>query len=153
MLSISVIVIVVLICTTPSNSQAQDVSTLSYQAFNQLAVVYQFGGSAPTLVARLNSALALIAEARTKRTQGDEPNAIILEGQARTILEQALPEIAPAQQEALQATRLKTQTLSAEGALVVLLLTIAFYGCLRTWKWYEKEELYEMRIVAKEIED
>lgn len=105
------------------------------------------------MVSRLNSALALIAEARTKRTQGDEANALILEGQARTILEQVLPEIAPAQQEALQAMRLKTQTLSAEGALVVFLLTIAFYGCLRTWKWYEKEKLYEMRIVAKEIKD
>jgi len=149
---LTAILIIVLICTTPAHSQATDETALSYQAFNQLAAVYRSGGSAPSLLSRLNSALALIADANVKRAQGDTPDSLALKGQARTIIQQLLPTIPAAEQQAAQATRLRTQWMIVEGAVVVFLLTIAFYTCLRIWRWYEKEKLYEMRIVAGKTE-
>lgn len=141
--------VVILTAVTPSRTQTTDVSTLSYQAFNQLASIYRSGGSAPSLVSRLNLALGLIEDAHAKRAQGDEAGALRLEDQARSILNQMPPEITAAQQQALHDSTLRTQFTYGEAALVVALLTLGFYGGLRIWRWYEKEKLYEMRILAE----
>jgi len=141
--------VVILTTITPLQTQTTDVSTLSYQAFNQLASVYTSGGSAPSLVSRLNMALSLIEDARTKRAQGDSASTLRLEDQARTILNQLPRDIRTAQQQALHDSTLRAQATYGEAALVVALLTLCFYGCLRIWRWYEKEKLYEMRILAE----
>lgn len=94
-------------------------------------------------------ALGLIEDARTKRAQGDSASALRLEDQARTILNQLPPDIRTAQQQALHDSTLRAQATYGEAALVVALLTLCFYGCLRIWRWYEKEKLYEMRILAE----
>lgn len=145
--------IIILTIAQPSHSQAADVSALSYQAFNQLALVYRSGGTAPGLVSRLNVALGLIENAHLKRAQGDTANAVRLEDQARSIIEQLSPETIAAQQQAVHDSTLRAQVAYGEAALVVALLTVGFYGSLRLWRWYEKERLYEMRILGEETKD
>lgn len=145
----------ILILTTLSLSYTQtpDVTTLSYQAFDQLTTVYRSGGSTPDLVSRLNSALSLIETARNERAQGNASNASTLEAQARSIIGQLSNQIPAAQQQAVQESNLRVQTIFAAGAFVVGLLTFCFYGSLRVWRWYEKEKLFEMRILGEEAKD
>ncbi|MGA2973273.1 MAG: hypothetical protein ABSE39_11730 [Candidatus Bathyarchaeia archaeon] len=145
--------VIILTIAQPSHSQVADVSTLSYQTFNQLASVYRSGGTAPGLVSRLNVALGLIENARIKRAQGDTANAVRLEDQARSIIEQLSPETIAAQQQAVHDSTLRAQVAYGEAALVVALLTFCFYAGLRLWRWYEKERLYEMRILAEKTEN
>jgi len=136
-----------------SYTQTTDVSTLSYQAFNQLASVYRLGGSAPDLVSRLNFALSLMEIARLERAQGNAGDASALEGQVRSMIEQVSNQIPAAQQQAAQASNLRVQTTIGAGALVVALLTLCFYGSIRIWRWYEKEKLFEMKIIADQAKD
>jgi len=149
------LIVLCLILTNVSLSYTQtpNVSTLSYQTFDQLAAVYRSGGSAPDLVSRLNSALSLMEAARIERAQGNASNASVLEAQARSIMEQLSNQIPAAQQQAVQASNLRVQTTIGGAALVVGLLTLCFYGGVRVWRWYEKEKLLEMRILGEETKD
>jgi hypothetical protein len=148
-----IVLFVILTNASVSYTQAPDVTTLSYQAFDQLATVYQSGGSAPNLVSRLNSALSLMEAARVERAQGNASNASALEDQARSIIAQVSSQIPAAQQEAVQVSNLRVETTVAGAVFVVGLLTFCFYGCLRVWRWYDKEKLLEMRILGEETKD
>lgn len=145
--------ILILTNVSLSYTQTPDVTTLSYQAFDQLATVYRSGGTTPDLVSRLNSALSLIEAARVDRAKGNTSNASTLEDQARSIIEQLSNQIPAAQQQAVQQSNLRVQTIFGAGAFVVGLLTFCFYGSLRVWRWYEKEKLFEMRILGEETKD
>ena len=136
-----------------SYTQTPDVSTLSYQAFDQLATVYRSGGTAPDLVSRLNSALSLMEAARAERAQGNASSASALEDQARSIIEQLSNQIPAAQQQAVQQSNLRVEITIAAAIFVIGLLTFCFYGSLRVWRWYEKEKLLEMRILGEETKD
>jgi len=146
------IALLTLVISTPAETQTTEVSILSYQAFNQLAQVYRSGGSAPNLVAQLNTALQLIEDARVERAQGDAGSAVGLENQARSIIGQVSPSIVGAQQEAVHNSTSRVQMTTIEAALVVGLSTFGFYGGLLIWRWYEREKLYEMKIIAEETE-
>lgn len=126
---------------------------LSYQAFAQLAAVYRSGGQAPDLVAKLNSAMNTIQDARIKRTQGDVTDAIRLENQAASAIKDVLSAIPAAKENSARDTSVRTATVIGVISIVVLLSTFIFYATLRTWRYYEKLKLYEMRIVEKKIED
>jgi len=147
------VLILILTKVSLSYTQTPDATTLSYQAFDQLAAVYKSGGTAPGLVSRLNSALSLIETARNERAKGNARNASTLEAQARSIIEQVSNQIPAAQQQAVQGSNLRVQTIVGVGAFVVGLLTFCFYGSLRVWRWYEKEKLFEMRILGEEAKD
>lgn len=149
------LLVLVLMLTNVSLSYTQtpDVATASYQAFDHLAAVYSSGGSTPDLVSRLNSALSLIETARIERLQGNVSNASTLEDQARSIIVQLSNQIPAAQQQAVQEANLRAETVVGAGALVVGLLTFCFYGTLRVWRWYEKEKLFEMRILGENTKD
>jgi hypothetical protein len=146
------VIVLFLILTNVSLSYTQttNVSTLSYQAFDQLAAVYKSGGTAPGLVSRLNFALSLMEAARVERAQGNASNASALEDEARSILAQVSSQIPAAQQQAVQESNLRVEMTIAGAVFVVGLLTVSFYGCLRVWRWYEKEKLLEMRILGEE---
>jgi hypothetical protein len=147
------LLILILTNLSLSYTQTPDVTTLSYQAFDQLAAVYRSGGSAPPLVSRLNSALSLMEAARIERAQGNASNASALEGQARSIIEQLSNQIPAAQQQAVQESDLRVQIVIGGAVFVIGLLTFCFYGSLRIWRWYEKEKLFEMRILGEETKD
>ncbi len=132
-----------------SYTQTTTVTALSYQAFDQLASVYSSGGTAPNLVSKLNSALSLIEAARVERSKGNTSNASALEDQARSIIAQVSNQIPAAQQQAVQLSNLRVEVTIAGAVFVVGLLTFCFYGCLRVWRWYEKEKLLEMRILGE----
>ena len=137
-----------------ANMQNADLTTSSYQAFTQLAQVYQSGGTAPDLVARLNGAITKIQEAQIARAQDNATGAASLEQQAGSAIaevEGAIPDAqASAQQESTARTLLVVATIPA----AVFVSTFIFYASLWAWRWYEKEKLFEMRIVEKkETED
>jgi hypothetical protein len=148
-----VVLLLILTNISLSYTQTSDMSTLSYQAFDQLAVVYSSGGTAPNLVTRLNSALSLMEAARVERAQGNASNASALEDQARSIIAQVSSQIPAAQQQAVQVSNLRVETTIAGAIFVVGLLTVCFYGCLRVWRWYEKEKVLEMRILGEETKN
>ncbi len=145
--------ILILTNVSLSYTQTTDVTTLSYQAFDQLAAVYSSGGTAPDLVSRLNSALSIIEAARLERAQGNTSNALALEDQARSIIQQLSNQIPAAQQQAVQASNLRVEIVLAGSVFVVALLTFCFYGSLRIWRWYEQEKLFEMRILDEETKN
>ena len=135
----------------PVTSQtSNDPTTLSYLAFNQLQAIYRSGGNAPDLVAKLNLAIGLIQEARIKRTQGDLADAANLEDNARTVIQSVLTAIPAAQMEAIHNSFDTQVTVVALIAATVISSTLLFYAFLRTWFYFEKMKLYEMRIVEKE---
>jgi hypothetical protein len=126
---------------------------LSYQAFAQLASVYRSGGQAPDLVAKLNSALGMIQDARIRRAEGDLTDANKLEGAAASTLQVILAAIPRAQEEAARDSAIRTVSTVVLVPFVVALSTFIFYATLRTWRSYERMKLYEMRIVEKKTED
>lgn len=144
--------IMLVLTALSAKTQTTELPTLSYQAFDQLAQVYKSGGTAPNLVTQMNTALELMEEASAKRAQGDSATAVALENQARVIIEQASPQILVAQQEATHNATARFQVVSIEAVVVVGISTVGFYGCLLIWRWYEKEKLLEMRIIAETTE-
>lgn len=136
-----------------AGSQAPSPVDLSYQAFTQLASIYRAGGQAHDLVAKLNSALGMIQDARIKRAQGDITDANRLEDQAGSTIQSVLAAIPAAQEEAARDSTIRTVTTVALIPVVVALSAFIFYATLRTWRYYEKMKLYEMRIVEKKTED
>ncbi len=132
----------------------EDATALSYQAFSQLAEVYQLGSKAPDLVAKLNMALQLIEKARLKRSTGDEAGAVVAEGQARSTIADIMSSIPGAKQSAERGLTTRTLLVAGLVPVAVALSTFAFYVGLRMWRWYGKMRLFEMRIVEKKkIED
>jgi len=136
----------------PSASTSEELTDLARQAFSQIAGIYRSGGSAPELVAELNSALELIREARYRRLGGDESGALVLEEQARLALSDIVDKIPAAQQKAQHEATIRTIMVIVYVPVVVALSTFIFYVALRTWRWYEKSRLFEMRIVEKKKE-
>lgn len=131
---------------------SDDPTALARQAFGDLASIYRSGGSAPELVAKLNVALELIQEARSKRLSGDEAGALALEEKARVAISEVLSEIPAAQEKAQRESTNKAFTVILYVPVVVALSTFVFYAALKTWRWYEKTKLFEMRIVEKKEE-
>jgi len=152
-----VLIAIVLLLTSLAPRAASQASSnpvdLSYQAYAQLASVYRSGGQAPDLVARLNSALDIIQDARVKRAQGDIADANRLEGQANSTIQSVLAAIPAAQEQTAHDSTIRTVTTVALIPVVVALSTFVFYATLRTWRYYEKMKFYEMRIVEKKTED
>lgn len=146
--------ILILIVATPHavSQGANDATTLSYQAFSQLANVYRTRGQAPDLVAKLNDALGMIQEAQIKRAHGDITGANRLEDQAKSTIQSVLSAMPAAQDQAISASNMKTLTILASIPIIVVLSTLAFYAALRVWRYYEKLKLYEMKIVEKKTE-
>ena len=136
----------------PSASTSEELTDLTRQALSQIAGIYRSGGSAPELVAELNSALELIREARYRRLGGDESGALVLEEQARLALSDIVDKIPAAQQKAQHEATIRTIMVIVYVPVVVALSTFIFYVALRTWRWYEKSRLFEMRIVEKKKE-
>jgi len=126
-----------------------DITALSHEAFSQISEVYRVGGQAPELVAKLNAALDLIGQARLRRSQGDETGAAQLEQQARVEILDIMNEVPSAHQKAQRDSATKTFQIIGSIPLVVVLSTCIFYAGLRTWRWYEKTKLFEMRIIEK----
>jgi hypothetical protein len=154
-LFILLIAILLLTSLAPhANSQASSNPVdLSYQAFTQLASVYRSGGQAPDLVAKLNSALGMIQDARIRRAQGDLTDANKLEDEAGSTIQSILAAIPTAQEKAARDSTIRTITIVTLIPVVVALSTFIFYATLRTWRSYERMKLYEMRIVEKKTED
>jgi hypothetical protein len=147
------IVLVVSVSVTQVNSQSSDIVALSYQAYSEIATIYRSGGQAPDLVAKLNTALDMLHSAQLKHDEGDEQGATMLENQARTILDQVIAEVPPAQQQAKQEVVSETLSLMLTIPVTAIASTLVFYVALSTFRWYEKMKLYELRIVEKETED
>jgi hypothetical protein len=136
-----------------ANTQGANVTSSSFQAFNQLQQLYEMGGTAPDLVVKLNVAIAQIQEAKILRAQGNDTGAASLEQQAQsaiTVVENAVP---AAQLKAQQESASRTLLVLAFIPVVVVVSTLIFYAALRTWRWYERAKLFEMRIVEKKAED
>jgi hypothetical protein len=139
--------------TPQANTQSLDLTASSYQAFSQLAQVYQSGGTAPDLVAKLNVAIAQIQEARIVRAQGNGTGAAKLEEQARSTIVEVENAIPVAQANAQEESATRALFVIASIPVVVILSTLIFYAALRTLRWYERAKLFEMRIVEKQTED
>lgn len=152
-----VLAAIVLLGTTTLRANTQvgeNVTVLSYRAFDRVAQVYRSGGSAPDLVAKLNVALAQIQEARLKRSQGDNASAARLEDQARATIADITRDVSVAQQRAERDSMARTLVTVALVPVVVVFSAFMFYGGLRVWRWYEKTRLFRMRIIEKKkIED
>jgi hypothetical protein len=132
-----------------ANMQNADPTASSYRAFTQLAQVYQSGGTAPDLVAKLNDAVAKIQEAQVARAQGNVTGAAGLEEQARSAIAEVENGLPAAQASARQESTARTLFAVAIIPLGVFVSTFIFYASLRAWRWYEKEKLFEMRILEK----
>jgi hypothetical protein len=136
-----------------AHMQNVDLTASSYQAFGQLARVYESGGTAPDLVAKLNVAVAKIEEAQVARAQGNVTGAARLEEQAQSAIAEVESASPAAQASAQHDAATRTVFVVATIPVVVFISTFIFYASLRTWRWYEKEKLFEMRIVEKKTED
>jgi len=137
-----------------ANSQAsENLTALTYDAFSQIAGVYQSGGEAPELVAKLNVAIQRIQEARLMRSQGDEAGAVRLEEEVRKEILDIIRGIPAAREKAQRDSTARTIRVFVSVPAVVALSTLIFYLGLRTWRWYEKIKLFEMRIVEKKKKD
>ena len=137
-----------------ANSQtSENLTALTYEAFSQIAGVYRSGGEAPELVAKLNAAIQRIQEARLMQSQGDEADAVRLEEQARKEILDIISGIPAAREKAQRDSTATTIRVYASVPAVVALSTLIFYVGLRTWRWYEKIRLFEMRIVEKKKKD
>jgi hypothetical protein len=137
-----------------ASMQTVDLTASSYQVFSQLAEVYQSGGTAPDLVAKLNVAVAKIQEAQVARAQGNVTDAASLEEQARSAIAEVENAIPAAQASAQRESTARTMVAVTMIPVAVFVSTSIFYASLRAWRWYEKEKLYKMRIVEKkETED
>ncbi len=132
-----------------AHTQGPDLTASSFQAFNQLAQVYESGGAAPDLVAKLNVAIAQIQEAKILRAQGNSTGAANLEQQAQSTISEMENAIPAAQLKAQQESTSKTIFVIASIPVVVIVSTLIFYTTLRTWRWYERAKLFEMRVVEK----
>lgn len=139
--------------TPLANTQnLEDPVTLTREAFTRISEVYRSGGEAPELVAKLNVAIGQIQEAQFARSKGDEADAIRLEEQARTEISEIMADIPGAQERAQHDSTIRLLTVVASIPVVVIVSTFMFYLGLRTWRWYEKMRLFEMRIVEKKKE-
>ncbi|MGD0176591.1 MAG: hypothetical protein ABSC50_07185 [Candidatus Bathyarchaeia archaeon] len=136
----------------PAYSQTSNPTDLSYLAFRQLLLVYQSGGQASDLVARMNSALSMIEEAHNDRIQGNTADANRLENEAGSAIQDVLAAIPAAQGKAASDSANNVLTVVALVPLGILVSTLIFYATLRTWRSYERLKLYEMRIVEKKTE-
>jgi hypothetical protein len=137
-----------------ANMQNADLTVSSYRAFSELAQVYQSGGTAPDLVAKLNVAVAKIQEAQVARAQGNVKGAAGLEQQAGSAIAEVEGAIPAAQASAQQQSATRTLFVVATIPVAIFVSTFIFYASLWAWRWYEKEKLFEMRIVEKkETED
>jgi ABC-type enterochelin transport system substrate-binding protein len=137
-----------------ANMQNANLTASSYQAFSQLAQVYRSGGTAPDLVAKLNVAITKIQEAQVARGRENVTGAVSLEEQARSAIAEVENAIPAAQASAQQQSATRTLFVAATIPVAVFISAFIFYASLRTWRWYEKEKLFEMRIVEKkETED
>jgi len=153
--------LLVLIMTSPVGEAAlqaiisppEDPANMSRNVFAHLSDVYRSGGNAPDLVARLNVALELIDEARLKRLNGEESQAVLLEEKARVIMTGIVDELPAAQQRAQRDATAKILLVVISVPVVVVLSTLLFFAALRTWRWYEKTKLFEMEIVEKKKEE
>lgn len=130
-----------------------DPTTLSFQAFSNLQQIYRSGGQAPDLLARLNVAIGMIQDARIKKTQGDIPGGKTLEEQATASIHSILNAIPESQQAASQQATIRTVVTLALIPVGVITSTVFFYVILRTWRYYERMKLYEMRISEGQSKD
>lgn len=153
LLLVSVLLLVGSITPSADSQTSNNPTDLSYEAFRQLAAVYHSGGQAPDLVAKMNSALSMIEEAHNKRTQGNIGDANRLENEAGSTIQSVLSAIPAAQEEAASDSANKVLIVVALVPVGILLSTLMFYATLRTWRYYERLKLYEMRIVETKTED
>lgn len=130
-----------------------DPTTLSYEAFSHLQQIYRSGGQAPDLLARLNVAIGMIQDARIKRTQGDILGGKSLEVQATSAIQSVLNAAPESQQAASQGATVRTVVTLATIPVGVVASTAFFYVILRTWRYYERMKLYEMRISEGQTKD
>ena len=145
--------VVVSVASLVAAQTPDDIIVISQETFGRLAEVYNSGGDAPELVAKLNDALQLAQEARLKRLSGDEAGGLALEEQARVAISEISDEIPAAQQQARQRSMARTLTVLVSVPVVVALSTLIFYVALKGWRWYDKTKLFEMTIVEKNKEE
>ena len=132
---------------------SDELTALTHKVFNQIAGVYQSGGESPELVARLNDVLELAEQARLMRLEGNEASAVRLEEQAHTAISEIMKDVPAARQRAENDSTTRTLTVLVTVPLVVALSTFAFYVGLGTWRRYERNKLFEMRIIEKKKKD
>lgn len=125
---------------------APDLTSLSEQAFVGLARIYQSGGNAPDSVGNLNAALSLIQKASTLRAAGNGTGAVLLEDQARSMLNAIIDSTPAAQQQAATTSRDRTLSVAASVPIAVMISTLAFYCGLKIWRRHERAKLFEMEI-------
>jgi hypothetical protein len=136
-----------------ANMQNADLTSSSFQAFDQLRQLYEIGGTRPDLVAKLNLAIAQIEDAKILRAQGNEAGAAKLEEQAQSTIAEVEGAVPAATLKAQQELTNRTLLVIAYIPVVVIASALIFYTSLRAWRWYEKAKLFEMRIVEKKTED
>lgn len=148
------IAIIATLRTQIANTQRSgDPTTLAHEAFNRISEIYRSGGEAPELVVRLNIALGWIQEAQIRRSQGDEADALRLEDQARAEISAIMSDIPAAYEKAQRDSIARTLEVITSIPLTVASSTLVFYVGLRTWRWYEKIRIFEMKIVEKKKKD
>jgi hypothetical protein len=150
---LAILLLIIPVATYVASQEATDTTTLSYQTFLQLKTIYQSGGQAPTLLAKVNEALILIQEAQVKRSQGDAVAASGLEDEARSTMQSVIGALPAAQEHAAQQAKSRTIIVVALIPLVVLLSSSTFYAIIRIWRRYEKMKLYEMKILEKKTKN
>jgi CHASE3 domain sensor protein len=150
---LAILLLTITMATYVSSQEATDATTLSYQTFLQLKTIYQSGGKAPTLLAKVNRALILIQEAQAKRSQGNAVAANGLENEARSTMQSVLGTLPAAQEQAAQQARARTIIVVTLIPLVVLLSSSTFYAIIRIWRAYERMKLYEMKILEKKTKN
>ena len=133
--------------TPRAETQNSNLTVLSYQAFNEVAQVYQSGGTAPGLITELNVALTQIQQAKLLRAAGNVTGASQLEEQALATMKDVEGKTPEAQLKAQQSATNRTLLIILSIPAVVIVSTSAFYAGLRTWRVYEKTKLFEMKIV------
>jgi hypothetical protein len=132
---------------------SQDVTSLSYRAFSELAQVYRSGTKADDLVHTLNDAINLIQQATVERLTGNETGANALDERARSTIEIVLAAAPAAQREAQIQSQFRTVLIITFVPLAVFLSTFLFVIALKIWRYHEHSKFYEMRIVEVEAQD
>lgn len=147
---------VILLGVTVPNGITQtneDITALSFHVFSEIAQVYHAGGEAPELVSELNTAIALVQEAKMERLSGNETGAFALEGKAGSIIADVLAAV-PAEQQRAQVQSLNRKiSVIASIPPAVGLSTIIFVVGLKIWRRYERSKLFEMRIIEGKSAD
>ena len=118
----------------PVNSQTSpDISSLAFRAFTGLEQIYHSGGTAPTLLSRLNVALGLIQNSTIEQNEGNSSASRTLASQAEAILTDIVNQTPSARSNAERESSWKTLLIVISIPTVVTISTLLFLSLLLGW--------------------